>query len=220
MSETERAVVRSPGAIKRLTVAVLVNDLADVDQAGQVTTSPRPEEELVALRELVSSAVGFDEERGDVITIKSMALQSIPASGTEASTSFMDQIEIDVMSAIQMAVLAIVTVILGLFVVRPLLSRPSPQLASTPQLPDLEAGGMIENGPGGDQDSGFEGLPDLSFGGEAGDLPDLPGLPDFSGGGLSDDPVDRLRSMIGERQEETVEVLRSWLEEERESNAT
>ncbi|MEP3638582.1 MAG: flagellar basal-body MS-ring/collar protein FliF [Paracoccaceae bacterium] len=220
VSETERAVVRSPGAIKRLTVAVLVNDLADVDQAGQVTTSPRPEEELVALRELVSSAVGFDEERGDVITIKSMALQSIPASGTEASTSFMDQIEIDVMSAIQMAVLAIVTVILGLFVVRPLLSRPPPQLASTPQLPDLEAGGMIENGPGGDQDSGFEGLPDLSFGGEAGDLPDLPGLPDFSGGGLSDDPVDRLRSMIGERQEETVEVLRSWLEEERESNAT
>ena len=220
VSETERAVVRSPGAIKRLTVAVLVNDLADVDQAGQVTTSPRPEEELVALRELVSSAVGFDEERGDVITIKSMALQSIPASGTEASTSFMDQIEIDVMSAIQMAVLAIVTVILGLFVVRPLLSRPSPQLASPPQLPDLEAGGMIENGSGGDQDSGFEGLPDLSFGGEAGDLPDLPGLPDFSGGGLSDDPVDRLRSMIGERQEETVEVLRSWLEEERESNAT
>ncbi|MEP4309671.1 MAG: flagellar basal-body MS-ring/collar protein FliF [Lentilitoribacter sp.] len=220
VSETERAVVRSPGAIKRLTVAVLVNDLADVDQAGQVTTSPRPEEELVALRELVSSAVGFDEERGDVITIKSMALQSVPASGTEASTSFMDQIEIDVMSAIQMAVLAIVTVILGLFVVRPLLSRPSPQLASTSQLPELEAAGLMENGPGEDQDSGFEGLPDLSFGGDAGDLPDLPGLPDFSGGGLSDDPVDRLRSMIGERQEETVEVLRTWLEEERESNAT
>ncbi|MEP1538942.1 MAG: flagellar basal-body MS-ring/collar protein FliF [Paracoccaceae bacterium] len=220
VSETERAVIRSPGAIKRLTVAVLVNDLANEDQAGQITTSPRSEDELLALRELVSSAVGFDEERGDVITIKSMALQSIPASGTEASISFMDQIEIDVMSAIQMAVLAIVTLILGLFVVRPLLSRPQTQLASTPQLPNLETTDQVESGAGADLDGGFEGLPDLSFAGDAGDLPDLPGLPDFSGGGATDDPVDRLRSMIGERQEETVEVLRTWLEEERESNAT
>ncbi|MEO9820400.1 MAG: flagellar basal-body MS-ring/collar protein FliF [Paracoccaceae bacterium] len=220
VSETERAVIRSPGAIKRLTVAVLVNDLANEDQAGQITTSPRSEDELLALRELVSSAVGFDEERGDVITIKSMALQSIPASGTEASISFMDQIEIDVMSAIQMAVLAIVTLILGLFVVRPLLSRPQTQLAATPQLPSLETTDQVESGAGADLDGGFEGLPDLSFAGDAGDLPDLPGLPDFSGGGATDDPVDRLRSMIGERQEETVEVLRTWLEEERESNAT
>ncbi|MEO9895897.1 MAG: flagellar basal-body MS-ring/collar protein FliF [Paracoccaceae bacterium] len=220
VSETERAVIRSPGAIKRLTVAVLVNDLANEDQAGQVTTSPRSEDELLALRELVSSAVGFDEERGDVITIKSMALQSIPASGTEASISFMDQIEIDVMSAIQMAVLAVVTLILGLFVVRPLLSRPQTQLASTPQLPSLETTDQVESGAGADLDGGFEGLPDLSFAGDTGDLPDLPGLPDFSGGGATDDPVDRLRSMIGERQEETVEVLRTWLEEERESNAT
>jgi flagellar M-ring protein FliF len=28
--------------------------------------------------------------------------------------------------------------------------------------------------------------------------------------------VDRLRAMIGERQEETVEILRSWLEESEE----
>ena len=220
VSETERAVVRSPGAIKRLTVAVLVNDLTEVDQAGQITTSQRPEEELLALRELISSAAGFDEERGDVITIKSMALQSIPTSGTEASVSFMDQIEIDVMSAIQMAVLAIVTLILGLFVVRPLLSRPAPQLTTNLPLPGAENADQNENAVADFQEGGFEGLPDLSFGGESGDLPDLPGLPDFSAGGSSDDPVDRLRSMIGERQEETVEVLRTWLEEERESNAT
>jgi flagellar M-ring protein FliF len=34
---------------------------------------------------------------------------------------------------------------------------------------------------------------------------------------MSEDPVDRLRSMIGERQEETVEILRSWLEEKEEN---
>ena len=29
----------------------------------------------------------------------------------------------------------------------------------------------------------------------------------------SEDPVDRLRNLIGERKEETVEILRSWLED-------
>jgi flagellar M-ring protein FliF len=47
---------------------------------------------------------------------------------------------------------------------------------------------------------------------------DAEGLPDIGlGAPMSDDPVDRLRSMIGERQEETVEILRSWLEDKEES---
>jgi flagellar M-ring protein FliF len=47
------------------------------------------------------------------------------------------------------------------------------------------------------------------------------GLAGFGGGGggMSDDPVDRLRSMIGERQEETVQILRGWLEENNEERA-
>ena len=31
-----------------------------------------------------------------------------------------------------------------------------------------------------------------------------------------EDPVERLRNMIGERQEETVEILRGWLEDKEE----
>ena len=52
------------------------------------------------------------------------------------------------------------------------------------------------------------------------DLPGLPamGMADVGGDGFgqSSDPVERLRNMIGERQEETVEILRSWLEEDEE----
>ena len=217
VSETERAITRAPGAIKRLTVAVLVNDEANVDANGQLTTVPRSDEEMQALRELVESAVGFDAERGDVITIKSMALQSIPPAGTEASTSLMDQVQIDVMSAIQMAVLALVTLILGLFVIRPLLSRPSDvasaEAAGLPAPADQD--GDLPALTGEVSNIGSD-LPDLDLSGQFGDLPELPGLPDMSGGGGgSNDPVDRLRSMIGERQEESVQILRTWLEEER-----
>ncbi len=212
VSETEREVVRAPGAIRRLTVAVLVNGLSEADEAGNVAFAERPESELAALRDLVASAVGFQEERGDVITLKSMELPAVEPLGTAAGGSFIQNLGLDVMSIIQMGMLALVAAILGLFVVKPILSKP-PALAA-PETPALPGGsdaagvgsiggaisGEIADGPG---DMAF---PDMGMA-DGG----LPEIPDF--GTAPQDPVERLRSMIGERQEETVEILRNWLEE-------
>lgn len=217
ISETERAIFRSPGAIKRLTVAVLVNDQTSVDETGAVISAPRSEEEIEALRELVASAVGFDENRGDIITIKSMELQTIAPSGTEAVSSLLDQIHLDAMSIIQMAVLALVTIILGLFVVRPLLIRPAEntpnsRLEGSEELQQAALPGPVPEL--GEQEIQNE-LPSLDLGSDFGDLPDLPGLPSMEIAGGAE-PVDKLRTMIGERQDESVQILRSWLEAERE----
>ncbi|MEP3053586.1 MULTISPECIES: flagellar basal-body MS-ring/collar protein FliF [Rhodobacterales] len=216
VSETEREIIRSPGAVKRLTVAVLVNDITNISEDGQPVQEPRSEEELGALEELVSSAVGFDESRGDIITIKSMSLQSIAPSGTVATTSIMDHFALDVMSAIQMAVLAIVTLILGLFVVRPVLTRPPQSLSPpAPALTSDVDGNVEQSGPvlsGEIESLGDLDLPDFSMDSDIGSLPDI-----SMSGGATGDPVDRLRAMIGERQEETVEILRSWLDEKEES---
>tara|TARA_R110002072_G_scaffold3206_10_gene23884 strand:- start:7669 stop:9228 length:1560 start_codon:yes stop_codon:yes gene_type:complete len=220
VSETEREIVRAPGAIKRVTVAVLVNEPTSTDEAGQQVPAPRSEEELSALRELVSSAVGFDETRGDIITIKSMPLQSVAPSGTAVGATLLDQFDLDLMSAIQMAVLALVTLILGLFVVKPVLSRQqSGRTNDVPALPPSEQSSKTATGQSaldGEVSSDEYDLPDLggdlSFDEDRGTLPNLPMM-----GGPSDDPVDRLRAMIGERQEETVEILRSWLEDKEEN---
>ena len=216
VSETERAITRSAGAIKRVTVAVLVNDAIEQSADGEQVTTPRAEAEMDDLRELVASAVGFDESRGDIITIKSMALQTLVPMGTEVSSSLFDRFELDLMSAIQMAILAIVAIVLGLFVVRPLLSR-NPQNEAPPAalLPATtesepndaltgEVSGELDDFPDLQLDDSFSDMPALNFANVSGD------------GSASDDPVDRLRAMIGERQEETVEILRSWLEESEE----
>lgn len=217
VSEIEREIVRSAGAIKRVTVAVLVNDRIATDANGVQTTEPREEEELEALRELVASAVGFDEARGDIITIKSMALLSVPLNGTSAENSLFSSMNIDLMSAIQMAILALVTIILGLFVVKPVLSRP---LSSDPDAPaalpladgDEAAADLAEDGASEGADGTLElgdlGIGDGEFDTALEPLGDLPMM-----GGMSDNPVDRLRAMISERQDETVETLRSWLED-------
>lgn len=220
VSETEREIIRAPGAIKRVTVAVLVNEPVTTNDAGQQVPAPRSDEELSALRELVSSAVGFDESRGDIITIKSMALQSVSPSGTAVTASLLDQFDMDLMSAIQMAVLAIVTLILGLFVVRPVLSRPqndgSGDVPALPPLAPTTDTGADQMALSGEVSNDDFDLPDLATGlGDGagrGMLPDLPMT-----GGAGNDPVDRLRAMIGERQEETVEILRGWLEEKEEN---
>ena len=220
VSKTEREIIRAPGAIKRVTVAVLVNEPTSTNDAGQQVPEPRSDEELSALRELVSSAVGYDEGRGDIITIKSMPLQSISPSGTAVGPSILDQFDLDLMSAIQMVVLALVTLILGLFVVKPILSRKqneeSSPVAALPASQQSSQGNADPSALTGEIENDDYDLPDLTGGlnldDDQGMLPDLPMM-----GGISDDPVDRLRAMIGERQQETVEILRSWLEDKEEN---
>lgn len=209
VSETEREIVRAAGAIKKLSVAVLVNGLVEPDDTGAPVYRDRSEEELDVLRDLVASAVGFDEERGDVITIRSMEMPSVLPEGTVADTPMFSGLHLDAMSLIQMAVLAVVTLILALFVVRPILTKSVGQTVQAPMalpsaLPDFPEPGDALTG-------------ELADGGGVSALPAL-GTPDWevaaTGGS---DPVERLREMIGERQEETVEILRNWLEDEEET---
>ncbi|MEZ5715425.1 MAG: flagellar basal-body MS-ring/collar protein FliF [Paracoccaceae bacterium] len=228
VSETLRETVRQPGAIKRLTVAVLVNGTTAVDANGAEAFLPRPDDELTALRELVASAVGFDESRGDVITIKSMAFEPIAAQGSEPGSGLFSNMHLDLMSIIQMGVLALVTLVLGLFVLRPLLSRPqdgggTPALAPpSPGRREQRRDEAAMEALTGEIDDGQGDLPDLALVSDRGDL-SVPSLGDLAGGmggdfgGMSDDPAERLRNLIGQRQDETMEILRSWLEPSEES---
>lgn len=203
VSQTQREVLRAAGAVRRLTVAVLVNDVTTVDAAGVATVTPRGEDELTAMRDLVASAVGFDETRGDVITIKSMAFEPIAVIGTEGEAP--SGLPVNLTSLIQMGVTAVVALILGLFVIRPILT--SNQKTAVAALPPP---GSFETMPVGPQPAA-RGLPNPGSG--------RPGSSDTLDGRLinaepaGDDPVARLRKMIDERQEETFQILQSWIED-------
>ena len=57
------------GSLRRLSVAVVVDDKVSVDEAGQVTRQQRTPEELARMTELVKKAVGYDAERGDSVNV-------------------------------------------------------------------------------------------------------------------------------------------------------
>ncbi len=64
------------GSIKRLTVAVVVDGhYAKAQGADKETFTPRSEEELKRLQDLVANAVGYDTQRRDSITVSSLPFQ-------------------------------------------------------------------------------------------------------------------------------------------------
>ncbi len=220
VSETRREIERAPGAVRRLTVAVLVDGL----RAEDGSWSPRSEAELADLRDLVTSAVGYDEARGDIVTIKSLEFDVPPAEGTLAEQTIVGAI--DAMSLIQLAIIALVALILGLFVVRPiLLARRAAPPAPVPALGRPAGALALPSGARADAalppalsgviDDATE-LPELAALGEA---PPPPALRAASAQPASDepDPVARLRALIAERREETLVILRAWMDESEEA---
>ena len=207
VSETQREILRAPGAIRRLSVAVLINGIETTDGGSQ----PRSAEELADLRDLVASAVGYVEARGDVITIRSMAFEPVLIEGGVSGAGLIGGLGLNIMSLIQMAVLALVALALGLFVLRPVLTSapasvgaapglppPFPDLPPPPDLPSL-------GGDTGGDDGFLPGFATVTeFPEDSVGLPALPG---------AESPANRLRQLIEDRQEESVEILRGWMED-------
>ena len=195
VSETQREIVREPGAIRKVSVAVLIDGIEQEQADGTVQFVPRGREELDILRGLVASTIGFDESRGDSITIESLLFEPSPELGTSADAGIASNL--DMMKLIQLAALIAVALILGLFVVRPILTSSAtaepndPPLVGSNALSRMTIDADNENAP-----APVEVIPS-------------PNQQQSS----ETDPVTRLRELISERQSETVEVLRHWMEE-------
>jgi flagellar M-ring protein FliF len=209
VSEITRVMVREPGAIRKLSVAALVDDVSVTAADGTVSIEPRSAEELETLRELVASAVGLDEARGDVLTLKSLSFQPVADLGTDVATSGVTMLSVGmILQLVQVGVLAVVAIVLGLFVIRPILSanarRPielaaSPAPLALPPMSGASAGRALT----GEIDDGF--APQGFAAAQALSDDDAPV-----------DPVTRLRRLIEERQTESIEILRGWMEQEEE----
>jgi flagellar M-ring protein FliF len=76
LDRSVRHVKNATGTMERLSVAVLINERAptpgakdDKGVAGPSTPNPYTEEEITRMQNLVRGVVGFDEKRGDVVTV-------------------------------------------------------------------------------------------------------------------------------------------------------
>lgn len=122
ISRTVRTHVREAGTVKRLSIAVLVDGRYTVDDAGERLYEPRSEEDLAQLTQLVRSAVGFDEQRGDTIDVVNMQFAEISIEeGVEEGGLGLGNV--DIMKVLEVVVLGFVAVLVIMLVLRPLVAK-------------------------------------------------------------------------------------------------
>ncbi|HMP61822.1 MAG TPA: flagellar M-ring protein FliF C-terminal domain-containing protein, partial [Phenylobacterium sp.] len=125
ISKTIRTEVQEPGRIQRLSVAVAVDGVRPIGADGQPGEyAPRSEDELARIEQLVRTAVGFNEARGDQVTVVNVAFDPVnTGQGAEAGNPLTNFDKNDIMRAVELAVLALVALLIIFFVVRPLLKN-------------------------------------------------------------------------------------------------
>lgn len=214
VSQITREVVRQPGATRRLTVAVLVNGTVQTAADGTQTIVPRTAPELESLRELVASAVGFDEARGDVITVKSLPFLAFADQGTAAEPGgLLSRLALDDLARlalIGMFALAIVFVLM-----RPVLRARAAAALPAPMLDGSEGAPAVDLAM---QKAALPALAPALDPPPPGEALALPGLSlnvpdfDFSPPTTFADPVARLRELMRERREESLRLLSGWID--------
>lgn len=125
ITKTIKTQIQEAGAIKRLSVAVLVDGTYTEDAKGHSIYKPRSKEELDKLTTLVRSAVGYDESRGDKVEVVNMKFAD---SGANTAN---EPVEInlyglkkeDMFRAAQLGILGVVGILVVLLVMRPLVMR-------------------------------------------------------------------------------------------------
>ncbi|QPH53185.1 flagellar M-ring protein FliF [Pontivivens ytuae] len=194
VSEVLRERVRAPGQVRRMSIAVLVDGIVEIAPDGTRNWTPRGEEELETLAELVRSATGFDAARGDQLTVQSLEFPEPGLEGTTAGNPGLIGGTISAMSLVQYGLLAVVALVLGLFVLRPMLMKRTDddlQLIETEELPALAV----------PEDAQQDAARALAAN------PEMAALEQ-----RVDPPLTRLRETIEERADESSSLLRSWME--------
>ena len=123
ISKTVRTEVKEPGQVKRLSVAVAVDGVtapAGADGKPGAYTA-RPAAEMQRIEQLVRTAVGFDAQRGDQVTVINVQFpRADTGGGVVAANPLMGFDKNDIMQIVQWVILLIVALLTIFFVVRPL----------------------------------------------------------------------------------------------------
>ncbi|MCC7329830.1 MAG: flagellar M-ring protein FliF [Gammaproteobacteria bacterium] len=91
--EVDRTLSRtrsSIGSIRRLSVAVLVDHKRTTAEDGTVSTQAPTQQEIDEITRLVKEAVGFDEKRGDTVSVSSVSFYEQPAGAAGEGPGLLD----------------------------------------------------------------------------------------------------------------------------------
>ncbi|MCB1725955.1 MAG: flagellar M-ring protein FliF [Gammaproteobacteria bacterium] len=194
----------SPLSLRRLSVAVVVDDISSVDADGNVSVRERTPEEIERLTDLVREAVGFDTRRGDSVRVLNSSFLSpepvadLPEIPIWEQGWFLDTVK-------QVGGLLLVLVLIFV-VLKPTMKRLT---ASHAEFAGQTAGGARVEGPLGDRQAGGTqaGEESLLLGSD-GEPVQLPG------GGRYENIMDAARNLVDEDPKRVAQLVKTWMHEE------
>ncbi len=230
IGRTTRNTTREQPALRRVSVAVLVDGVWEPQPGAAPRWRERTAEELERIAALARSAVGFSEQRGDRVEVVSLRFAEPPPAdpapegfvilGQTVPPALMGRI-------IESAILALVALLAILLLGRPMVNRLGIALAPPPA---LAAAGMAGALPGGAMAD-----PALSAPAGAAALPGAPGASQIAGaagetagpeqlvnvarveGQMRASALQELAQLVDANPEQSVAVLRRWLTPEEDS---
>ncbi len=217
ISKKTKNTVREMGEIKKISAAVLVDGTYETGADGKKVYRDRTAKEKDEIAALVRSAIGYDKDRGDQVTVASMQF----AGGedqyqTDETGEFIFGMRRDFVEKLASNLgLSVVAILFLLLVLRPLISRAIESMQAGPMGPDgrrllTAEGGMVPQlaGPGAPP------LPAPALGGEeeviADELIDI----DKVEGRVKASSIRKIGEIVDKHPEEALSILRTWLYQE------
>jgi flagellar M-ring protein FliF len=218
ISKTVTTEVREPGAVKKIAVAVAVDGVTGpAGKKGKPGAyTPRSAAEMAQIEQLVRTAVGYDQTRGDQVTVVNVKFPTLDdPDGVTSANPLMGFDKNDVMRAAELGVMAVVAILMMLFIVRPLLKGA------------MGGGGPMAmlGGPGGAARGGGPGGQPMQISidpatGQQIALPP-PGNEQLEQkidiarieGQVKASSVKRVAEFVDKHPEESVSIIRTWLHE-------
>ncbi|MCW5607121.1 MAG: flagellar M-ring protein FliF [Nitrosomonas sp.] len=128
------------GNIRRLSAAVVVNYRRIIDEEGNVTYAPLSGEEIREINQLVKNAIGYNEERGDTLTVTNNLFSDIDDASQKMPLWQDPDIIMAAMEIGKQLIIAAIVLFFLLKVLRPFLKSltddPALEEKETAQLPD------------------------------------------------------------------------------------
>ena len=159
-------IVEPVGVIKQLSVAVLVDGIYEAAKTGEGQSTdtptvarkytPRSEEDLKRIEDIVKKAMGFSAERQDQVQVVNVQFDAEPDEPQSATTDAVAEGSKPWLPYLRYGVGMLLFTVILLFVVRPLLAM----LGSTTEQARADASISALSGAAGTAEAAFAGAPD------------------------------------------------------------
>ncbi|MEQ1754641.1 MAG: flagellar basal-body MS-ring/collar protein FliF [Micropepsaceae bacterium] len=212
ISRTTSTEVQEGGSIKRLSVAVAVDGAYTTDDKGTRTYQARSADEMQQIEQLVKSAIGFDDKRGDQLKVVNLRFSQPEVEALPpAEEPLLGLQKEDVLHISQFGGIGIIALLLIFFVLRPMikaLATPSngglliaQSMPSQGALAAAASGALAMASP-----SGAMALPPPSAVQNMIDISQVEGQ-------VKESSVRKVGEIVTKHPDETVSIVRQWLHE-------